>query len=40
MIKSMVTDKAVAHDKEQICVVLRQSGESVKGDTINGHEDR
>jgi hypothetical protein len=40
MMSGIVTDEAMTCNKEQIRVVLRQSGKGVKGDTINGHEDQ
>jgi hypothetical protein len=35
-----VTDEATTCNEEQICIMLRQSGKSVEGDTINSHEDQ
>jgi hypothetical protein len=35
----IVTDVAMTRNKEQIRVVLGQSGKGVKGDTINSHND-
>jgi hypothetical protein len=37
--KSMMTNKAMAHRKEQVSIVFKQPGESVESNTIHFHED-
>jgi hypothetical protein len=38
MMSSKVTNKATTGDEEQIRVVIRQMGKSIKGEAINGHK--
>jgi hypothetical protein len=39
VMKSMMADKAMTCCKEQVSVVIRQSGESIKSNTIDFHND-
>jgi hypothetical protein len=38
--ESMVTDKAMTHHKEQVSIMIRQSGESIESNTIDFNKDR
>jgi hypothetical protein len=39
MMKGMVADEAPTRGKEQVGIVLRQAGESIKGNGVDGHKD-
>jgi hypothetical protein len=38
MMSSKVTNKATTGDEEQIHIVIRQTGESIESEAINGHK--
>jgi hypothetical protein len=37
--KGMMTNKTMTSHKEQVSIMLRQSGESIEGDTVDFHKD-